>query len=215
VATPLIDNQNGRTSLVEGNTWGGTGLKIDGVTVTFTLTEIVDFDGNSGTAPFRTDANGQGIGIDSPGTTESWFLLDGLESFTWTASSGLQFEGLSLRQWNDVGTRQLSISSSDWVGLSGVSSGAGITYTSGTGTFLIEEVAGNVVNANADALILEHLVGASGPTLDFSSLKIGNSGSTGSAIRTVTLAAIPEPATLALLGLGIGALALARRRMNK
>ncbi len=207
VATPLIDNVNGRSTLAQGQNWGGTGLNIDGSMITFTVTELVDYDGlTANGAIFRADANGLGMGIDSTSSSEAWYVLDGQESFTWTASEAMQWEGFTLRSFGSNGTRILKVSSTDWVGLSGVTPGTGVTFDASTGTFTIANITDNVA---ADGLTLDELVGVGGPTLDFTSIKIANAGTVGTAIQTITLggegtppdpvlSAIPDTYTLYL-----------------
>lgn len=191
IATPLIGNLNAVSSLSQGQTWGGAGLNIDGSVITFTLTEIVDYNGaaNSG-AVFKSDAIGLGMGIDSPVAGEHWWELDGQESFTWTASEYMQWEGLTLRTFGSNNTRELRVSSPEWIGLSGVSPGAGVTFDPVTGTFTMVNSNPNVVD---NGLTLIELVGPGGPTLYFSSIKIENKGGEGTAIKTITLGGSGTP----------------------
>ncbi len=218
VASKLVDDGGRRdgTPLPVLGDFGGAGLDIDGQEVTFTITSIVDYSGGSN-AYFRTDMNGNGLGIQTPGAGNGkWFGIDGQEAFTLNSSISLQFEGLSLRTWNDSGDREFSVSSTNWINLAGVTTATGITFDSVTGTFVFEEVVGNVIAAN-DAVTLDDLVGANGPSLDFSDITVTNIGDNeaGIALQTMTFAtavAVPEPSSSALLGLGGMALLLRRRK---
>lgn len=213
VATPIFGQNSGNDGTFQGDAWGGSGLNINGNTVTFTNTEIVDFDGSTATAQRELVADAIGLGMGIRSDNGNWFLLDGQESFTWNADVALQFEGLTLRNWATGQGRALAISSPGWVGLLGVSPGTGVSYTSGSGTFLIEELTDNV--AIDRELTLAELVGISGPTLDFSTtdgIKVATTGTLGFAIQTMSFDAvnvIPEPGSASLLLVGL-ALLMAR-----
>lgn len=228
ITNPFIDGSpnSTRSSIGVGDTWGGAGanpLLIDGVTVGFTINQVTDYAGVSVGTPdddfyFRGSGNGLGInsfvGQDSAnGNNGNWFEMDGDESMTWTASTSIQWEGFFTSSWgtNTNSSRALTFSSDSWKGLTGVVTGTGVTYDSVAGSFEVRNVAGNV---NLDgAVTLEDLVGGTGPTLDFTTMTISNSGTQGSNVQTMTFAAVPEPGTYALLAgcFGLAAVMVRRR----
>lgn len=213
-------NASAISNKLAGQTFGGSELLIDGVATTFTVVQTVGFNGTVNTdatvaTALRTDGNG--LAINSAGTqgADQNFNLDGQEAFTLRADQALFFEGLALRGFSAQNSleRQLTITSSAWIGLTGVTPGSGVAYNSLTGSFVLSNsVLGGV---NFGTVTLETLVGVGGPQLeigantDFTFANTATGGA-GYGFTSFTFSAIPEPTALGLALLG--ALPLVRRR---
>ncbi len=216
VATPIYSHWNNGTGA--GDTWGGTGLNIGShLGVNFTTTSIRNSTNGTESATGYFNGDGNGMGLVTDGGSNPW-EVGGDEGWTWTADAGLVFEGLTFRggNWGGVDTKELTISSPAWVGLSGITPGAGVTYLSGPGSFVLENSAGN---AGGDGTFTgEELTGGSGllsfdagTGISFSNTKDGGDAYGFSAFA-FNSAVIPEPGVFSLLSLGILLLALTRRR---
>lgn len=196
--------------------WGGGILKDSGgPAITFTTTQIISYSGTVYTAAtgadFHMDTNGMGIESSAGGDERNW-LVDGQESWTWTADQDLEFKGTLLRNFGGT-SRGFTISSINWVNLVGVvPEESGIVFTPGTGTF-------SLLSSGADEdVTLQNLVGATGPDLFLQAgtgITFANTGATGTAFDAFTFrAAIPEPSSLSLLLLGLAGMIQVRRRIK-
>ncbi len=184
VANPIYDNFS--TGTGQGDTWGGAGLVIGGNTVTFTNVSMTDVNGSvAATGPqFIADGNGMGIRSESTDTQSNgdgeqpWHVNE-QEAWTWTADADLAFAGVSFRAgWQGGGgNKALTVSSPAWVGLTGVTTGTGITYNSANGSF---EIGNTGDGGDGDAVTLDELVGVGGPSLILSAgtqISFSNTGS--------------------------------------
>lgn len=172
-----------------------------GVTGVLTTQQVTDFAGVAGAV---LNANADSLGVTSDAGANDMF--DGMESWTFSWNISSNFLGINFN--NFTGTDSFTISSNDWIGLSGVVPGPSSSYNSLAGAFTLTDF------GTSDDFTLADITG--GPALDLaagSNVKIAYAASSGaSTIQNITFAtAVPEPNSLILLA-GSAALWLTRRR---
>ena len=158
---------------------------VDGVTLTASTTDGV----------FQSSGGGTGIeGSGEPNVANDQFQVNTGEDFAFSFDTPGTLTGFTIRVFGDS---------------------AAVTVSNGTES---ETATGfNTTSGLGPAVTLNYSLDfAAGETLSFASVGVGSGGSNGSQgyrIQSVTIDAIPEPASLALLGAG-GVLMLGRRRQG-
>lgn len=188
---------------LDGDGAGGTASYTDattGVTGVLTTQEVTDFAGGAGAV---LNANADSLGVAGGDVSN---MFDGMESWTFSWNISSSFLGINFNSF--TGTDSFTISSNDWIGLSGVVSKGSSSYNSLAGAFTLTDF------GTIDNFTLADITG--GPALDLaagSNMKIAYAASSGaSTIQNITFAtAVPEPNSLVLL-VGSAALWLTRRR---
>ena len=154
------------------------------------------------------------LGVDAPGTGDTANSFDNLESWVFFWDCNSQFAGINFGDYSTTSENMgFSVQSSAWVGLSISPGSANVVFNSATGAFSFND------SAASDVFTAASLYGT-GPIPTVSAgtaITIGYiAGTTDNAYlqrMTFNLSAVPEPSTLAMVGLG-GLVMLALRRKN-
>ncbi|MCH7225125.1 PEP-CTERM sorting domain-containing protein [Haloferula sp. A504] len=202
-ATVFVTNDNGNAADLDG-----------AVATTVTPLTLSAGDGggtlNVTTLSVLQDAKENSLGMDgnSLGVAGDRFGINNGNFQTWIFSfdQTLSFDGVQfIDEVTNTNRDSMSISSSAWEGLTGVTDGSNWTFDSVTGTITTGDVPYSSTVYDFTGAGLANITSGTSITIAFA----GGNGGTG--LESFTVSVIPEPGSLALISLA-GLSLLARRR---